>query len=216
MIKIGTKFGRLMVLEFLGLASTRNKIYYCKCRCGNFTEVTGSNLRNGRTKSCGCYGNSYHIKHGLCGTRLYSIWGNMRDRCNNPNTKNYDRYGGRGIVVCREWRKDFKTFYDWAMLNGYSDDLQIDRIDNDDGYYPENCRFVTPRENCLNQRQIQINNTSGYKGVSIHSSGRYVASIMVHRESIYIGIFETAKEAVFARDQYIIDNNLNYKLQVLA
>lgn len=91
-------------------------------------------------------------KHGLWGTRLYTIWGNMIQRCTNPNNNNYPRYGGRGINICNEWRNSFQAFHDWAIDNGYKEDLQIDRIDNDGNYEPGNCRWTTATYN--------LNNTS--------------------------------------------------------
>lgn len=85
-------------------------------------------------------------------TRLKTIWTNMKSRCNNPNVKAYPRYGGRGIEVCREWSDSFKAFEKWALENGYSENLTIDRIDVNGNYCPENCRFVTYTENNQNRR----------------------------------------------------------------
>lgn len=87
------------------------------------------------------------MKHGLSKTRLYRTWNNMKQRCYNPKNPNYASYGGRGITIYQEWLDDFQRFYDWAMANGYSDELTIDRIDGTKGYFPDNCRWVTWEEN---------------------------------------------------------------------
>ena len=89
--------------------------------------------------------------HLMTNTRMYSVWKTMRTRCNNPNHQDYKYYGGRGIKVCKEW-DDFSKFYNWAMANGYSDDLTIDRIDVNKNYEPSNCRWVTMRNQCRNKR----------------------------------------------------------------
>ena len=91
-------------------------------------------------------------------TRLYGIWRGIKRRCLNPNYHHFKNYGGRGITVCDEWLESFKSFYDWAMSNGYQDDLSIDRIDNDKGYDPSNCRWVTMAEQNKNKRVA-----NGYK-----------------------------------------------------
>lgn len=82
-------------------------------------------------------------RHNQSHTRLYSIWKGMKTRCNNPNCKDYKSYGGRGITICKSWNDNFKTFYNWSLKHGYNDTLTIDRINNDKGYYPSNCRWVT-------------------------------------------------------------------------
>jgi hypothetical protein len=89
--------------------------------------------------------------HGKRKTRMYRIWSDMKGRCNNPNRAKYARYGGRGITVCDEWMSDFQAFYDWAIKNGYREDLTIDRIDNDGNYCPDNCRWITMMEQASNK-----------------------------------------------------------------
>lgn len=91
--------------------------------------------------------------HGKQPARLYRIWSNMKSRCTNPNADNYSFYGGRGIMVCTEWRDDFIPFRDWAIANGYADNLTLDRIDNDGDYCPSNCRWETHLRQCNNTRR---------------------------------------------------------------
>lgn len=100
------------------------------------------------------------VKHGLSNSRLYRIWRGIINRCENPNRKAYPRYGGRGIKMCDEWR-DFINFYDWAIANGYQDNLTIDRIDNNGNYEPLNCRWATVKEQCRNQRTNRLITING-------------------------------------------------------
>ena len=106
-----------------------------------------------------------NYKYGLGSTkhRLYRIWANMKTRCYNPNATRFEHWGGRGITVCDEWKNNFKAFYDWSMSHGYSDELTIDRIDNDKGYSPENCRWVTVAEQNKNKPSVP---TYTYNGLT--------------------------------------------------
>lgn len=134
----------------------------CVCECGNIKEVASNNLITGKIKSCGCLlKDGSHTTHGKCNSRLYKTWVNMKTRCYDKNNKEYMNYGGRGIIVCKEWLSNFKTFYDWAINNGYDDTLTIDRINVDGNYEPSNCRFIdikTQQRNRSNNRYITINN----------------------------------------------------------
>ncbi len=186
-------------------------IYKCGF-CGTKFRADTYDINSGHSKSCGCYqkrrASESTKTHGLIETRLYRLWADIKSRTLNINTKVFNDYGGRGITICEEWKNDFKSFYDWAMSNGYSGRLSIDRINNDGNYEPNNCRWATQTIQTRNQR-IQKNNTSGYKGVSYNKeTGRYRANIDVNKKQIYLGSFSTLVEGAIAYNNYIIENNL--------
>jgi hypothetical protein len=152
----GERFGRLTVVEFDRLQN--HKTYWkCACDCGLTVVATGNNLRSGNTKSCGCLhkekvravgkSNAKHSESHDNRTRLYNIWCSMRRRCTeNPDAYAYKWYGAKGVKVCEEWN-DYGVFKEWALSHGYADNLTIDRIDPNKGYYPENCQWLTRSEN---------------------------------------------------------------------
>ncbi len=145
---VGKRFGRWVVLSRdIGRSINRKTFYICKCDCGLVKSIRSDLLRNGESKSCGCYKRSSLSartrKHGLTGHKLYKTWVAMKQRCYNPKEKRYKNYGKRGIIVCDEWKNDFKKFYDWSMANGYASYLTIDRINNNGNYDPGNCRFIS-------------------------------------------------------------------------
>lgn len=154
----GQKFGRLTALYKLHNTKGRTK-WLCACECGNLKEVLSFNLVGCKTKSCGCYhkerDSESHKIHGKRQSRLYIIWKNIKQRCYNKNRKDYIYYGARGIAVCDKWKDDFMAFYEWAMNNGYDDNLTIDRIDVNSNYSSDNCRWVDMKQQNRNKRNIK-------------------------------------------------------------
>lgn len=133
--------------------------------------------------------------------RLYKIWQGMRQRCNNPNDKDYEQYGGRGIKVCAEWDNSSESFINWALQNGYADNLSIDRKDVNGNYCPENCHWATDTEQVRNRRILKSNN-SGVNGVHYEPDRRkYRAIIYVDKKKIDLGRYGTLEEAAEARKQ---------------
>lgn len=150
----GQRFGRLLVR---GCVGTKNgsTLWLCRCDCGKTSYVVGTNLKAGRTQSCGCLNidrtREVNTKHGYGNTKLYYIYHAMHQRCYDKSFKSYHHYGGRGITVCEEWH-DLDTFCRWALSHGYKEGLSIERKDVDGPYCPENCEWITKAEQTRNRR----------------------------------------------------------------
>ena len=174
------KINNMQLIRKLGTRVINNRIEswglflcpYC------FQEIEKELIHGKRDKSCGCmkkeFGkiNKNALKHGEVKTRLYSIWGNMKNRCSNPNSQAYKYYGGRGITICPEWANDYTKFRDWSINNGYVESLEIDRRNNDGNYEPNNCRFVTRTENLRNRRNT-INMKIANEIRNLYNTGNY-------------------------------------------
>ena len=158
----GQRFGRLTILyrdDKFKKSGKKETAYVCQCDCGAVKKIFAYSLKSGNTVSCGCQSLENRIKakttHHLTGTRIYRIWRGMKTRCENSNDYHYKFYGERGIRVCAEWQ-EFEPFYDWAIANGYTDDLTLDRIENNGNYEPSNCRWVTQKEQSNNTRKNRV------------------------------------------------------------
>ena len=179
---IGQKYGRLTVTG-LSHKDMRNEWYWrCICDCGQQSIVSGYKLRSGHTKSCGCLRNEIraeglHKSHGKTNSRLYTIWCNMKRRCYTSSNYEYHVYGGKGVRICDDWLNDFSVFYQWALKNGYDDNLSIDRIDVNGDYCPENCRWATYGEQALNRTDNHLitafGRTQTIKEWSVESGIKY-------------------------------------------
>jgi hypothetical protein len=161
----GQVFGRWVVVAFSGyVGPNREAFWECRCDCGVTRPVRAASLLNGRSSSCGCYNRErvswVATSHGKCTSREYRIWANMIQRCHNSSSSAYDRYGGRGIQVCPQWRNSFDDFLE-HMGESPSKDHSIDRIDNNGNYEPGNCRWATRDEQMLNTRRNRRYEFSG-------------------------------------------------------
>ena len=190
---IGQKFGRLEVLsrdsDSISASGKHRVRWLCQCDCGNTVSVLSDNLKRGKTTSCGCFRveNTKRVKstHGDTQSRLYGIWCAMKSRCTNENNAAYKDYGGRGITVCDEWMHNYDAFKSWAIGNGYSDNLTIDRIDNDKSYSPSNCRWVDGVAQANNRRSNRLLTLNG----ETHNVTEWASILGVSPKTIFNRIY---------------------------
>lgn len=145
----GQTFGRLTVRCYVGTDKHQKRVWNCACSCGNLTDVTTTQLRLGKTQSCGCFKTDLHTTHGDCESPEYYAWRSMRNRCEDPSTKYFDKYGGRGIAVCQRW-SEYQNFLD-DMGRKPSKQYSLERENNDGNYEPANCKWATKSEQTRNR-----------------------------------------------------------------
>ena len=201
--------------------NSKHKARFCIYECSNpecatHFKANASKVKSRSVEFCPkCAKDGRHrVRHGDTGTKLHTTWLNMKARCTNPNSTSYKHYGKLGVVVCDAWLHSYETFRDWALANGYSDTLSIDRIDPTANYDPDNCRWVDQTTQCSNIRAtVKANGLC----TGIHpSKGKYKAMLSYREEVKYLGLYDTLEEAVTARNNYIIDNNLPHTVVNLA
>lgn len=185
----GQKIGRLTIVQQKATVpyvdrSGRKQSYTLwtvLCECGKTKNVRQGHLASGHTTSCGCFRadatRERSVVHGETDTRLFRIWKNIIQRCTNPKNPDWHRYGGRGITIHAGWSSSYETFRDWAQSAGYDDRLELDRIDNDGGYSPDNCRFVTHAENIRNSSSAKLSADKAEKIRREAKVGRSVSSM---------------------------------------
>ena len=214
----------LELIEDLGYQyatlNSKNKRKYgiFKCYCGTEFRTQIDKVKSGHTKSCGCYYRKVvgkcNATHKLTNHRVYKIWNSMMQRCSNPNDRAYKNYGDRGISVCERW-KDISNFIE-DMYPTYQEGLTIDREDTNGNYEPSNCRWTTREVQNRNTRVLQINNTSGYRGVSWNKRReKFIVKIGVNSKYKTLGAFNDAISGAIAYNNYVIENNLEHTLNII-
>lgn len=168
----GQKFGKLTAIRIVGQDEYSRNIWECLCDCGKYTRVMVGNLTSGAIQSCGC-GHDGHPTHRETKTRLFNIWEKMKGRCYCETNDAYKNYGGRGISICNEWKENFLNFKEWAIANGYTDELTIERKDVNGNYCPENCCWITKGEQRNNRTDTLYFNGKTLKEIAEESGLKY-------------------------------------------
>jgi hypothetical protein len=196
----GQRFGLLVVVQASPLRQSNGGCMWdCICDCGKTTTTAQWNLKNGGTKSCGCLKAHNNFRHGKAATGMYDSWVSMIQRCTNPNSPAFEKYGKCGISVCERWLSSFKNFLE--DMGERPEGTSIDRIDPTGNYEPSNCRWANKTEQMYNQN-LRNNNTSGKSGVYFREDrNKWYARISKERKHYHLGHFDTFEEAVAAREK---------------
>lgn len=204
----------MILIKDLGWQDTnksRKRVGIFKCeQCETIYTLDYRAIKSRVCLKCSSY------KHGYSRDRVYGIYKGIIRRCYNEKYKEYANYGGRGIKVCEEWLNNRVSFFDWAMKNGYSDDLSIDRIDNDGNYEPNNCRWVDDITQAKNKRLLTIRNNSGFRGVGFNkNTKKWRAKIMFNGKIIHLGLSNCRLSCAYMYDEFVIKNDLGYPLNFI-
>jgi len=206
------RFGKLTAIKRISGIETKNSKWLYLCDCGKYKVIRKSFVVAGKVKSCGCLYNEKVRTHGLSKTKLYNVWHSMKERCYLPSNTSYVRYGARGITFCDSW-KEFTPFYEWATANGYSEGLVIDRIDNNGNYEPNNCRWVTIKENNNNSRRCAciicpdgqkrtLSQLAEYTGLSYHMlRGRYWRNPAIDYDELILPNKRNKKHSIIVEEK---------------
>jgi hypothetical protein len=213
----GQKLGELIYLHDAISSNSIRKAMF-RCVCGKEFITTIYKAKSGHTKSCGCYHDECcrirATKHGLSWHPLHKLWMGIMSRCYNPNVNTYKYYGARGIKMHDEWKENPQLFFDYieALPNYGREGYTLDREKNNKGYEPGNLRWADGHTQITNSRKMS-NNTSGYTGITKHGNN-WNARLNIYGRTIRLGTYKSKKDAVNARNKYIMDNNLTeYKIQ---
>lgn len=203
----GKKFGRLTAISRSDNSANKRTQWLFRCDCGKEIVAQTHRVTTGHTSSCGCLAHESRIingkksdggkcrTHGMSRHPLDAVYDAMKGRCNNPKNKDYKNYGARGIAVCSEWERSPKIFFEWAINSGYKKGLSLDRIDNNKGYSPENCRFVSQKEQANNKQKTVMIVAGGVR----KPLSAWANDMGVSASTIYYRIFKhgwTPEEAV--------------------